>query len=111
MTPTDVPLKALLIGTKTVNGPKFCRGHEREPENTNKELQNLKHVKLSKWNWRILLTRTEESDGIAQLTAPCSSRFCVQFIQTLHEVPVANFTITEVTLDTGAPEGQSNRLA
>lgn len=29
---TSVPLKPLLVGTKTVNGPKFCRGHEREPE-------------------------------------------------------------------------------
>lgn len=29
---TSAPLKPLLVGTKTVNGPKFCRGHEREPE-------------------------------------------------------------------------------
>lgn len=29
---TSVSLKPLLIGTKMVKGPKFCRGHEMEPK-------------------------------------------------------------------------------
>lgn len=53
--------------------------------------------------------RTEESDCVAQLTAPLSSRFCVQLVQTLDDVPVTNFTVTKVTLETGAPEGQRDR--
>lgn len=47
---------------------------------------------------------TEESDGIAQLTTPLSSRFGVQIVQTLHDVSITNFTVTKVTLETGAPE-------
>lgn len=49
---------------------------------------------------------TEESDGIAQLTAPLSSRFCVQIVQTLDDVSITNFTVTKVTLETGAPGGR-----
>lgn len=34
---TEVPLKPLLIGTKMVKGPKFCRGHETEPVGMTRE--------------------------------------------------------------------------
>lgn len=52
---------------------------------------------------------TEQSDGVAQLTAPLASRFCVQTVQTLDDVPITHFTVTKVTLETGAPEGQRDR--
>lgn len=42
--------------------------------------------------------RTEETDGVAQLTGPLSSRFYIQILQTLDDVPITNFPVTMVTL-------------
>lgn len=53
--------------------------------------------------------RTEEGDGLAQLSGPLSSRLRVQLVETLDDVPVTNFTVAEVTLETGASAGQRDR--
>lgn len=53
-----------------------------------------------------MIGQTEETDGVAQLTGPLSSRFDIQILQTFDDVPITNFPITMVTLETGAPGGQ-----
>lgn len=76
-----------------------------------------RELKLRKWKFSAfygpnhlkLNPHTKQSDGIAQLTRPLASWFCVQVIQTLHDVPNADFTITNVALETSAPEGQSSK--
>lgn len=105
-----------------VNGPRFCRGHEREAKTTGMDhlLQfvtfleetpvSVHESKTQTASLKPTIHRcTEQSDGVAQLTGPLSPRFCVQLVQTLHDVPITNFTITKVTLQTGAPEGQRDR--
>lgn len=60
--------------------------------------------------WPLVLVQTErwhhtkERDGVAQLTSPLSPGLCVQLIQTLHDVPIAHFTVPDVALQAGAPE-------